>query len=218
MCPRGGRDVAGPAGSGHSAHCGPPTSRHRGARAIPGGVRTTGLLSPLLRLKARPTLVLRKNLVPPASYRLSSCLLIASRIPAMRRSSPRPVSLGSDESLRDSVRAESHSGKAQWRHHVHSAYPSMRTTEPLKDDGRGFIEPQHRDPSIAVQRLQQSPIGFDLLCHRPRPCQIRHPTPHLLSTDDRCHHLFRRQEGKTRTQGRCTWLLMPLQHTQMIGV
>jgi hypothetical protein len=72
VCRRGGRGIAGVAGSGHGAHRGPPASRHHGALAIPDGVRPTGIPSPILHPMARPTLLKRVGGCADRSPPLSS--------------------------------------------------------------------------------------------------------------------------------------------------
>lgn len=86
------------------------------------------------------------------------------------------------------------------------------------DNRRGFIKRQYWDPAAVVQMLRQPTIGCNLMRHRPRTCQIRHPAPHLfLITDDRRHHFCRGHVGQAGTQAYRAWLVAPLQHAQMSG-
>jgi len=102
---------------------------------------------------------------------------------------------------------------------VHGSDPQTSTPELLEGNRRGFVKRQNWNPSVVVQMLQPPPIGFNLMRHGPRTCQIRHPASHLFFiTDDRGDHLWRRQVCKTSAQRSGARLVAPLQHAQMIGI
>jgi hypothetical protein len=73
---------------------------------------------------------------------------------------------------------------------TYGADPQTSSPELLEGNRRGLIKRQDWNPSVVIQMLQQPPLCFDLMRHRPGTCQIPHPASHLFFiTDDRGDHL-----------------------------